>query len=147
VYYGVSFGSVDLGGNRYLNFFLVSLVGIPAYVAIIWAANRFVISIKTIDLKWCIFITTYNRWNILCQIKECTKLFLSSFMTLHSKKRIMGVLVLISLISKTCMAVCQKWDKQYSVSFHKMSLQVILLWKNKNNWFTCTVGNREITEI
>jgi hypothetical protein len=42
VYYGVSFGSVDLGGNRYLNFFLISLVGIPANVAIMWAANRFV---------------------------------------------------------------------------------------------------------
>ncbi|CAB4020827.1 organic cation transporter -like [Paramuricea clavata] len=41
VYYGVSFGSVDLGGNRYLNFFLISLVGIPANVAIMWAANRF----------------------------------------------------------------------------------------------------------
>ncbi|CAB4029035.1 organic cation transporter -like, partial [Paramuricea clavata] len=41
VYFGVSFGSVDLGGNIYLNFFLISLVGVPANFALMWAVNRF----------------------------------------------------------------------------------------------------------
>ncbi|CAB3996198.1 organic cation transporter -like, partial [Paramuricea clavata] len=41
VYYGVSFGSVDLGGNRYLNVFLVSVVEIPSNLAYIWSAHRF----------------------------------------------------------------------------------------------------------
>ena len=41
VYYGVSVGSIDLGGNKYLNFFLISLVGTPASFALIWALNRF----------------------------------------------------------------------------------------------------------
>ncbi|CAB4039253.1 Hypothetical predicted protein [Paramuricea clavata] len=40
VYYGVSFGSVDLGGNRYLNVFLVSVVEIPSNLAYIWSADR-----------------------------------------------------------------------------------------------------------
>ena len=41
VYYGVSIGSVDLGGNRYLNFFLISLVGLPSNFALMWATHRF----------------------------------------------------------------------------------------------------------
>ncbi|XP_028401282.1 solute carrier family 22 member 16-like [Dendronephthya gigantea] len=41
VYYGVFYGSVDLGGNRYLNFFLVSVVEIPANFFVIWALGRF----------------------------------------------------------------------------------------------------------
>ncbi|XP_028401281.1 solute carrier family 22 member 16-like isoform X2 [Dendronephthya gigantea] len=41
VYYGVSYGSVDLGGNRYLNVFLVSVVEIPSNFALIWAVRRF----------------------------------------------------------------------------------------------------------
>ena len=40
VYYGVSFGSVDLGGNIYLNVFLVSVVEIPSNLAYIWSADR-----------------------------------------------------------------------------------------------------------
>ena len=41
VYYGVSVGSLDLGGNRYLNFFLVNVMELPATIAILWAVNRF----------------------------------------------------------------------------------------------------------
>ncbi|CAB3981466.1 organic cation transporter -like [Paramuricea clavata] len=41
VYYGVSYGSVDLGGNRYLNFFSVCVVEIPSNFAFIWSAHRF----------------------------------------------------------------------------------------------------------
>ncbi|XP_028401286.1 solute carrier family 22 member 15-like [Dendronephthya gigantea] len=41
VLYGVSYGSVDLGGNRYLNFFLLSLVAAPANFFCMWAVNRF----------------------------------------------------------------------------------------------------------
>jgi hypothetical protein len=64
VFYGVSFGSVDLGGNRYLNFFLISLMGVPANFAMMWAANRFVIeqlfsiayNMMTIGLNDCLFM-------------------------------------------------------------------------------------------
>ncbi|XP_046846066.1 solute carrier family 22 member 15-like [Xenia sp. Carnegie-2017] len=41
VYYGVSYGSVDLGGNRYLNFALSSIVELPSNVLSIISANRF----------------------------------------------------------------------------------------------------------
>ena len=40
VYYGVSYGSVDLGGNTYVNVFLISVVEIPSNFAIIWALNK-----------------------------------------------------------------------------------------------------------
>jgi hypothetical protein len=40
VYWGVSYGAVDLGGNRYLNVFLISVVEIPSNFALIWSANR-----------------------------------------------------------------------------------------------------------
>ena len=42
LYYGVSFGSIDLGGNRYLNFFLIGLVGVPSLFSSLWAVRRFV---------------------------------------------------------------------------------------------------------
>ena len=41
VYFGVSLGSVLLGGNMYLNFFLTSLVEIPGNAFAIYAMNRF----------------------------------------------------------------------------------------------------------
>ena len=40
VYFGVSLGSVLLGGNMYLNFFLTSLVEIPGNAFAIYAMNR-----------------------------------------------------------------------------------------------------------
>jgi hypothetical protein len=40
VYYGVSYGAVDLGGNKYLDFFLISIVEIPSGFAVMWSANR-----------------------------------------------------------------------------------------------------------
>lgn len=40
VYFGVSLGSVLLGGNIYLNFFLTSLVEIPGNAFAIWAMDR-----------------------------------------------------------------------------------------------------------
>ena len=42
VYFGVSLGSVLLGGNMYLNFFLTSLVEIPGNAFAIYAMNRLV---------------------------------------------------------------------------------------------------------
>ena len=41
VYFGVSLGSVMLGGNMYLNFFLTSLVEIPGNAFAIYSMNRF----------------------------------------------------------------------------------------------------------
>lgn len=41
IYYGVSYGSVDLGGNRYLNFALTSIVELPSNFTAILAANRY----------------------------------------------------------------------------------------------------------
>ncbi|XP_046846068.1 organic cation transporter protein-like [Xenia sp. Carnegie-2017] len=41
VYYGVSYSSVDLGGNRYLNFALISLVELPSNLLCIVAVNKF----------------------------------------------------------------------------------------------------------
>ncbi|PFX33205.1 organic cation transporter protein-like isoform X1 [Stylophora pistillata] len=41
VYFGVSLGSVMLGGNIYLNFFLTSLVELPGNAFAIYAMNRF----------------------------------------------------------------------------------------------------------
>ena len=40
VYYGVSYGAVDLGGNRYLNVFFISVIEIPSNFALIWSLNR-----------------------------------------------------------------------------------------------------------
>ena len=42
VYFGVSLGSVMLGGNIYLNFFLTSLVELPGNAFAIYAMNRLV---------------------------------------------------------------------------------------------------------
>ena len=42
VYYGVTFGSVDLGWNIYLTFALTSLVEIPSNLAAIYYGGRFV---------------------------------------------------------------------------------------------------------
>ncbi|XP_020616372.1 organic cation transporter protein-like isoform X1 [Orbicella faveolata] len=41
VYYGVSFSTPTLGGNMYLNFFLASIIEIPANYVGIWALGRF----------------------------------------------------------------------------------------------------------
>ncbi|CAB3983634.1 organic cation transporter -like [Paramuricea clavata] len=41
VYYGVSYGSVDLGWDRYLTFALTSLVEIPAVYLAVFSAERF----------------------------------------------------------------------------------------------------------
>jgi hypothetical protein len=40
VYYGVSYGSVDLGGNKYVNFALSSIVELPSNILCIVAADR-----------------------------------------------------------------------------------------------------------
>ena len=40
VYYGVSFSTPTLGGNMYLNFFLSSVIEIPANYAGIWAMGK-----------------------------------------------------------------------------------------------------------
>ena len=40
VYYGVSYGAVDLGGNKYLVAFLIGVVEIPSGFAGIWSVNR-----------------------------------------------------------------------------------------------------------
>ena len=41
VYYGVSFSTGDLGGNRYLSFFFIGLVGAFSLFASLWAVHRF----------------------------------------------------------------------------------------------------------
>lgn len=41
VYYGLSLSSVNLSGNKYLNFILVSLVAIPGYALAQYTMNRF----------------------------------------------------------------------------------------------------------
>ncbi|KXJ05498.1 organic cation transporter-like protein [Exaiptasia diaphana] len=41
VYFGVSLGSVLLGGNMYLNFFLTSLIELPGNAFAIWAMDKF----------------------------------------------------------------------------------------------------------
>ena len=41
VYYGVSLSSPSLGGNIYLNFFLTSVIEIPANYAAIWCMNKY----------------------------------------------------------------------------------------------------------
>ena len=40
VYYGVSFSTPTLGGNMYLNFFLASIIEIPANYVSIWAMGK-----------------------------------------------------------------------------------------------------------
>ncbi|XP_028401283.1 organic cation transporter protein-like [Dendronephthya gigantea] len=50
VYYGVFYNSVDLGGNRYLNFFLVSVIEIPSNFIFLWSADRF-------GRKKCVLVT------------------------------------------------------------------------------------------
>lgn len=52
VYFGVSLGSVLLGGNIYLNFFLTSLVEIPGNAFAIYAMNRWVCS----QLAYTVFV-------------------------------------------------------------------------------------------
>ena len=42
VYYGVILSAPSIGGNFYLNFFLTSLVELPAIPAGVWVFNRFV---------------------------------------------------------------------------------------------------------
>lgn len=54
VYYGVSYSSVDLGGNRYLNFALISLVELPSNLLCIVAVNKYCI-IKPL-FKWLVLI-------------------------------------------------------------------------------------------
>ncbi|XP_046846067.1 solute carrier family 22 member 16-like [Xenia sp. Carnegie-2017] len=41
VYYGISYSSVDIGGNRYLNFALTSIVELPSYILCMVTANKF----------------------------------------------------------------------------------------------------------
>lgn len=42
VYYGVILSAPSIGGNFYLNFFLTSLVELPAIPAGVWVFNRLV---------------------------------------------------------------------------------------------------------
>ncbi|XP_078378347.1 organic cation transporter protein-like [Oculina patagonica] len=53
VYYGVSFSTPTLGGNMYLNFFLASIIEIPANYVGIWAIGRFG---RKKPLVYCMFI-------------------------------------------------------------------------------------------
>lgn len=46
VYYGVILSAPSIGGNFYLNFFLTSLVELPAIPAGVWVFNRLVKQIK-----------------------------------------------------------------------------------------------------
>ena len=40
VYYGVSFGSILLGGNIYLSFFIINSAEIPGTIISIWTIER-----------------------------------------------------------------------------------------------------------
>lgn len=54
VYYGVFLSAPNIGGNFYLNFFLTSLIELPAIPAGVWAFNRFVE--HRVFMKWTCFI-------------------------------------------------------------------------------------------
>ena len=57
VYYGVSYGSVDLGWNRYLMFALTSIIEFPSNMFTIWLLNRYlyaVVKVVVINLSHCI---------------------------------------------------------------------------------------------
>ena len=54
VYYGVFLSAPNIGGNFYLNFFLTSLIELPAIPAGVWAFNRFVE--HRVHMKWTCFI-------------------------------------------------------------------------------------------
>ncbi|XP_046846902.1 solute carrier family 22 member 15-like [Xenia sp. Carnegie-2017] len=41
VYYGISYSSVDIGGNRYLNFALTSIVELPSFILCMVIANKY----------------------------------------------------------------------------------------------------------
>ena len=41
VYYGVSYGSVDLGWNPYLTFALTGVIEFPSNFGAVWAADRY----------------------------------------------------------------------------------------------------------
>jgi hypothetical protein len=78
VYYGVSFSSVDIGGNRYLNVFLVSVVEIPSNFAYIWSAHRWVKEWSNIQyLKMC-KLSLYGR-HLLKISSLCEENILHSF--------------------------------------------------------------------
>ena len=62
VYFGVSLGSVMLGGNRYLNFFLTSLVEIPGNAFAIYAMNRLV-PLLLRNYNWPITLKANNAMN------------------------------------------------------------------------------------
>ena len=42
VFYGASYGSVDLGGNRYLNFALICAVDLPSALLAYYCVDRYV---------------------------------------------------------------------------------------------------------
>lgn len=48
VYYGVSYGSVDLGWNPYLTFALTGLIEFPSNLTAIWTAGRYAGNISTV---------------------------------------------------------------------------------------------------
>ena len=54
MYYGVFLSAPNIGGNFYLNFFLTSLIELPAIPAGVWAFNRFVE--HRVHMKWTCFI-------------------------------------------------------------------------------------------
>ena len=45
VYYGVSYGSVDLGWNRYLMFALTSIIEFLSNIFTIWLLNRYLYAV------------------------------------------------------------------------------------------------------
>lgn len=49
VYYGVSLSSQTLDGNMYLNFFLTSIIEIPANAAAIYCMKRYTIHVATVS--------------------------------------------------------------------------------------------------
>ena len=44
VYYGLALDSSNLAGNKYLNFFLLGLVEIPAYILAYFTMEKWVVS-------------------------------------------------------------------------------------------------------
>jgi hypothetical protein len=53
VYYGVSYGSVDLGWDPYLTFALTSLVEIPAVYLAVYSAEKYVSLLLLLSLPLC----------------------------------------------------------------------------------------------
>ena len=73
LYYGLSLASAGLGGNLYLNFFLISLIEMPAYVIQVYAVNSigrkktaiFSLLLTGLACLLLIFIPNITKWHVL----------------------------------------------------------------------------------